>query len=65
MRFGDIYNDSLIGTQRVIQKFLWLPLTIDNQTRWFETARIKQTYTNAKEEYSETGYIWKDTAWVD
>jgi hypothetical protein len=30
------------GDRRIVQKFLWFPLTIDNETRWLEFARFEQ-----------------------
>lgn len=32
-----------IGTKRTISKFLFLPTTIDGETRWFEHVNIEQT----------------------
>ncbi len=32
------------GSFRVIKKFLWWPLKIGEETRWLETASIKQEY---------------------
>jgi hypothetical protein len=32
------------GDQRLRKKFLWLPLTLENETRWLEKARVVQTY---------------------
>ena len=32
------------GDQRLRKKFLWLPLTLGNETRWFETAHVIQEY---------------------
>ena len=65
MRFGEIYNDSLLGSQRVIEKFLWFPVTIDYQTRWLETAKIRQICIQANKEFSLSGYLWKNYAWID
>jgi len=28
--------------EKIITKFLWLPLTINNKTKWFKTASFKQ-----------------------
>lgn len=32
------------GEQRTIKKFLWFPVTINKETRWLETAIIRQEY---------------------
>jgi hypothetical protein len=37
-------------TKRQKTKFLWLPVTIDGETRWLETATIEYTVTYS--EYS-------------
>lgn len=34
-----------VGDLRMIKRFLWCPLRIGNQVRWFETAEIGQRYT--------------------
>jgi hypothetical protein len=65
MRFGEIYNDSTLGSQRVVEKFLWFPVTIDYQTRWLEKVRIKQICIQANKEFSVSGYKWENYAWVD
>jgi hypothetical protein len=65
MRFGELYNDSMMGSQRVIEKFLWFPVTIDYQTRWLEKAKIRQICVTANKEYSASGYKWQNHEWVD
>jgi hypothetical protein len=32
------------GTKKIVIKFLWWPLTINNETRWFETVTIQYEY---------------------
>jgi hypothetical protein len=34
-----------IGDVKTVRKFLWLPLTIKNETRWFEFAYVTYVYT--------------------
>jgi len=65
MRFGEIYNDSVLGSQRVVEKFLWFPVTIDFQVRWLEKAKIKQICIQTNKEFSVSGYKWENYAWVD
>lgn len=65
MKFGEIINESMFGTQRIIEKFLWFPVEIDYQLRWLEKVKIKQICVIADEEFSESGYIWKNVEWVD
>lgn len=62
MRFGDIYNDTTVGSLRVIEKFLWYPLTIEHQTRWLEKAKIRQVCRFYGEDY---GYKWENDGWID
>ncbi len=45
------------GDTRIIKKFLLLPKTIGNQTRWLEWANIVQKYA-----YYER---WYDYRWLD
>ena len=40
MRFKTL--GSRINEERVVNKFLLLPLQINNEVRWFETAKIRQ-----------------------
>ncbi len=58
------------GARRVIKKFLWLPLKLDGQLRWLETAKIRQVcdYRQPKGYEStstEMKYFWDDLEWVD
>ena len=62
MRLGNLFKDSSLGSQRIIRKFLWFPVTIDFQTRWLEWARIRQMCKSLGEEY---GYYWQDMEWID
>jgi hypothetical protein len=65
MRFGEIYNDLTLGSQRVVEKFLWFPITIDHQTRWLEKGKVKQICVQANREFSASGYKWENYAWID
>lgn len=40
MRFINEYPND--GEEKVVVKFLWLPLKIQNETRWLEFAHIKK-----------------------
>lgn len=42
MRWGTKQPEYKVGDVRFVRKFLWLPMTIDGETRWLETACIKQ-----------------------
>lgn len=46
MRFQ---TNNKIGEQRIVEKFLWLPLTIQNcvgptETRWLERIKVRQRF---------------------
>lgn len=43
------------GYVRVIKKFLFLPLTLNNETRWLEFATIMQVYVT---------HYYMDSEWV-
>ena len=34
--------------ERIIEKFLWLPLILAGEKRWLEYVKIKQIFTNGK-----------------
>lgn len=60
MRWVPVYCE--IGDVRTINKFLFLPRTINGQSRWLEWARIKQEYRPGS--WSDGPY-WEDIEWVD
>lgn len=37
-------NSPKVFQERVIRYFAWLPVTINNETRWFETVRVHQVF---------------------
>lgn len=43
---------------RTFRRFLWLPLTINYQTRWMETATFEERYCD----YAE---CWFGVRWLD
>jgi hypothetical protein len=66
MRFGEIFKDGMLGSTRIITKFLWLPVTIDFQIRWLEWANIKQMCRRTVGgEVSDDGYYWQNIEWID
>ena len=40
----NIKGNNKHGDTRIIKKFLWLPVWIDNEIRWLERAVIEQEY---------------------
>ena len=47
-------------------KFLWLPLTIDGETRWLETATIEYTVTYSTNLILDgRNYYWEPWRFID
>ncbi len=51
---------NLDGDNRIIRRFLFIPKTLQEQTRWLELARIKQVFVNGI-----LNDYWRDIEWVD
>jgi len=79
MRFKSTKDNSprvFVYDKRIYSCFLWLPLTIDEETRWLENVKFKQRYEIYPEdrlsrfsdkEYGVGGrwWAWVDQEWVD
>lgn len=54
----------ILGTVRVVTRFLFFPKCINGVCRWLEYATYKQQY---KDGYSSEGYLyyWDDISWED
>jgi len=48
-------------TKKQKTKFLWLPVTIDGETRWLETATIEYKVKQGENIYCNNKYCW--TPW--
>lgn len=48
------------GQTRIVFKYLWLPLTLQGQTRWLELAKVKQ-WSNMYADITK----WEDIEWAD
>jgi len=64
--------DQKVGDERVVEKFLIFPKTINDEMRWLETAKILQQYVNEHGInqdnigfYFESKLFWKDIRFVD
>lgn len=44
---------------RVRKQFLWLPMEIDGEVRWWETATWEEMYTTGRQ-----GNFWKPERWL-
>ena len=55
------------GETYIVEAFLWLPLTINNETRWLEHAKYKIKYY--KFPYPELSYGyrggWEKIEWIN
>lgn len=47
------------------QKFLWLPITINGETRWLEKAHIKYKVTLIPSYTIENSYYWEAIEFVN
>lgn len=62
-----------VGDERVVEKFLLFPKVINEEKRWFETAKILQKYAVKSEKkihskiglYDSYEWFWKDIRFVD
>lgn len=57
-----------LGDKRTVVRFLWLPITLGNETHWLEFARVKQTYMKYSLPMPDRGPIsvvgWKTVGWA-
>jgi hypothetical protein len=49
------------GDQRLVKRFLLFPLTLGDETRWLESARIVQTFVVERTWDNLVTAGWKDT----
>lgn len=68
MRFnrnGKILEEAVgVRSGRIVKQFLWLPLTLNNETRWLEFAHIEQKYAGYSD--NRLGIVkpgWYDVGW--
>jgi hypothetical protein len=52
------------GDERVITKFLLLPIIIKNEIRWFKRVKIRQRYEITTDGFSYFN-IWENIEFVD
>lgn len=63
------------GELRIISKFLYYPMCIENEYRWFEKVKIKQEYIAMEmhkcrgvfggDSFYTTGGYWKNLEYID
>jgi hypothetical protein len=54
-----LMQDYFNNTRKQKTKFLWLPLTIDGETRWLETATIEYKVCRDLNLILSTVYYWQ------
>lgn len=50
---------------RTYRKFLWLPLTVCDETRWLEFAWVREETRPVCDCVGVYGYEWRAVAWAD
>lgn len=54
------------GEERILSKFLWLPMTLNEVTYWLVTKKIKQVYVTYLSLNSGIWVErWSDRGWVE
>ncbi len=61
MRFGKPKRRPCDREERTFEVFLWLPMTIDGETRWLESARILYCYERSSYDEDE----WNPISFVN
>ena len=58
------------GDIKTVTKFLWLPITLGNETRWLERATMQMQYTGFNSYVPDSkivcrGYWWRPERFID
>lgn len=64
MKWKHIYPDTKHGAHRVVDRFLWRPLRLGDETRWLERAAVIQLFRRT-ESYWNRGGHWVDWKWAE
>jgi hypothetical protein len=53
--------------ERVVTKFLWLPLSLKNKTKWLRRVSIRQYYVSYKPEVygGDAAVAWKNDIFIN
>lgn len=57
-----------IRDRRIVEKFLWFPICLDQEWRWLEKAKIEQKYGPSQLDVLMgigINYCWANMAWAD
>src|ERR1044071_9301849 len=52
------WRDYQVGEERIVRKFLWWPMCLKGETRWLESASVRQVYV--KESTGTEYWCWVD-----
>lgn len=64
MKWKRIYPDNTTnGAHRVVDRFLWWPLRLGDETRWLEYAPIVQLFGRTQSYWNRGGH-WADWKWA-
>lgn len=63
-RYGKWPRVHRLGDIRTITWFLWLPMTIGNETRWLETTTWEERCIATGGEVNPRFHRWAATRWV-
>ena len=61
MRWRKRKKGPSLGSTRTVKKFLWLPKTLNGETRWFERGLIFQRCVS--KDTKQTDLKWVDVSW--
>jgi hypothetical protein len=68
MRFTkekEMINNYWTNKTKLKRKFLWLPINIDGETRWLETATIEYRVDYKEDLFCNRYYFWKPINFID
>ena len=58
--------ETKLGTTRIKHKlFLFFPLSLEGETRWFEPVSVKQIYSEVIRTCAHSGDRWASHKWIN
>ena len=64
MRF-DLTPKINVGDVKIVNRFLWFPITIGNERRWLERSTIQYEYYEVKDPTSGSYKYWRAKEFID
>lgn len=66
MRFRNKKSPYKIGEKRIVTKFLFFPVTIKDETRWFEKVTLEEEYEYGQDITTGSSWeYWRPIRWID